>query len=275
MHRVSANGADIPALGFGTWRLDGEVARRMVETALELGYRHVDTAQMYGNEAEVGAAVRASGLPREEVFVTTKIWPDDFRADDLERAVERSLDRLKLGWIDLLLLHWPNPAVPLVETFPALEAAKERGVVKHVGVSNFTVGLMAEALRVARVPIATNQVEYHPFLSQQALLPRLRAAGIALTAYCPLARGRVQDDAVLARIGRAHGRTPAQVALRWLIQQDGVIAIPRSSRPEHARTNLAVFDFELSPSEIAEITALGTAAGRIGKPDFAPAWDKV
>jgi 2,5-diketo-D-gluconate reductase B len=276
MHKVDANGAAVPALGFGTWQLSGDTARRMVEAALAMGYRHVDTAQMYGNEAEVGAALRGSGLPRGELFVTTKVWPDRFRAGDLQRSVEESLGRLGLDQVDLLLLHWPSPTVPLAETMGALNDAAARGWARHVGVSNFTTALLDEAIRLSERPLATNQVEYHPFLRQEAVLEACRRHGMALTAYCPLARGRVFSDPALARIAQRHGRTPGQVALRWLVQQEGVVAIPRSSSPEHARANFTHFDFALDGQEMAEIAALADPQGRIADiAGLAPAWDSA
>ena len=256
MHDVSCNRASIPALGFRTWELRGDTARELVEAALEIGYRHVDTAQMYGNEAEVGAAIAASGVPR----------------GDLERSVEESVARLGLE-PDLVLLHWPSPDVPLAETVAALNRAAERGLTRHVGVSNFTVAMVEEAVRLSPRPIVTDQVEYHPFLGQAPVLACCRSHGMALTAYCPLARGRVLGEPVLARIGQAHGKGPGQVALRWLVQQEGVVALPRSSSVRHARTNFGIFDFELSGAEMAEVAALAEPCGRLVDGRFAPAWD--
>lgn len=274
MHRVAANGADIPALGFGTWELRGATAQRLVEAALAIGYRHLDTAQMYGNEAEVGAGLRASGLPRDQVFVTTKVWPDRFRAGDFERSVEESLRRLRLDAVDLLLLHWPSREVPLAETMEALGRVHAAGKARHIGISNFTAAMIDEAVALSAAPLATDQVEYHPMLSQRAVLRGCRRHGMALTAYCPLARGRVFGDPILKRIADAHGRGAGQVALRWLVQQEGVVAIPRSSSEEHARSNFAIFDFALSDTEMAEITALGAPAGRVvNVAGVAPAWD--
>ncbi|MEK0084576.1 aldo/keto reductase [Benzoatithermus flavus] len=274
MHKVNGNGAPIPALGFGTWELRDAQARHMVEAALEIGYRHIDTAQMYGNEAEVGAALRASGLKRDELFVTTKIWPDRFRSGDLQRSVVESLEKLQLDAVDLLLLHWPNPDVPLPETMVALNDCAERGWARHIGVSNFTAAMLVEAMRLSSHPLATNQVEYHPFLSQRTVLEACRTNGMALTAYCPLARGRVFEDPTLARIAQRHGKTAGQVALRWLVQQEGVVAIPRSSRVEHARANFQIFDFSLSEPEMVEIAALGKPEGRIvAVGGSVPAWD--
>jgi 2,5-diketo-D-gluconate reductase B len=234
----------------------------MVEAALEIGYRHVDTAQMYGNEAEVGAALRGSGLPRGELFVTTKVWPDRFRAGDLQRSVEESLARLGLDRVDLLLLHWPSPTVPLAETVDALNDAAAHGWAAHIGISNFTGALVEQAVALSGRPLATNQVEYHPFRDQRALLADCRRRGLSVTAHRPLARGRVFDDPTLAGIARRHGRTPGQVALRWLVQQDGVVAIPRSSKPEHARDNFGIDGFTLGAREMAEIAALASPRGR-------------
>lgn len=256
MRKVVCNGAAIPALGFGTWELRGSTAQRMTEAALAIGYRHLDTAQMYRNEAEVGAAIRAAGVPREEVWVTTKVWHDRFRKGDLERSAGESLERLGLEAVDLLLLHWPNPQVPLVETIEALNRVAERGQARHIGISNFMPPLIDEAVQLSARPLVTDQVEYHPFLRQDPVLERCRARGMALTAYCPLARGRVFKDATLRRIGEAHGKGPGQVALRWLVQQEGVIAIPRSSSVEHARSNFEIDDFALSEAEIASIGRL-------------------
>lgn len=274
MHLVEANGARIPAIGFGTWELRGGQAQAMVEAALEMGYRHIDTAQMYGNEAAVGAGIRASGLKRDEIFVTTKIWPDQFRAGSFQRAAEESLRKLGLDRVDLLLLHWPNPEVPLRETMGALNEVIERGLARHPGVSNFTTRLLDEAVALSATPLVANQVEYHPYLDQGPVLAKLRANGMALTAYCPLARGRFFEEPVVQVIARRHGRTPGQVGLRWLVQQDGVIAIPRSSRPEHARLNLAVSDFALSAEEMRRIAGLARPDGRmVQAAGFAPAWD--
>ena len=274
MHRVAANGANIPALGFGTWELRGSTAQRLVEAALRIGYRHLDTAQMYGNEAEIGAGLRASGIARDEVFLTTKIWPDRFRAGDLERSVDESLRKLRLDAVDLLLLHWPSREVPLSETIGALNRVHADGKARHVGISNFTTGMIDEAVRLSTVPLATDQVEYHPMLSQRAVLASCRRHGMALTAYCPLARGKVFADPTLRRIGLLHGRGAGQIALRWLIQQADVIAIPRSSSEAHAQSNFAIFDFTLSEAEMAEITAIGLPAGRVvNVAGVAPAWD--
>jgi 2,5-diketo-D-gluconate reductase B len=273
MIHVEAHGARLPALGLGTWQLSGNVARRMVGYALEVGYRHIDTAQMYGNESEVGAAIANSGVARDDFWLTTKIWPDNFRDGALQRAAEVSVRRL--GTLpDLLLLHWPSPSVPLAETMRALNEAKRRGLARHIGVSNFTVALIQEALARSEEPLIADQVEYQPYLSQDALLEELRANGMALIAYSPLAQGRVLRDQTLLRIGKRHGKNPGQVTLRWLLQQDGVAAIPRSSREAHAKANFEIFDFALSDAEMAEISVLARPGGRqINPSGMAPHWD--
>jgi 2,5-diketo-D-gluconate reductase B len=270
---VETHGARIPALGLGTFRLDGRTAGRMVAYALEIGYRHIDTAQMYGNEAEVGAALASSGVARDEVWLTTKIWPDDFREGDLQRAAEQSVRRLRTE-PDLLLLHWPNPRVPLRETIGALNEARRQGLTRQIGISNSPTALIRESVALSEAPLLVNQVEYHPYLSQRAVLEELRAQGMALTAYSPVAQGQVFADRTLPRIGERHGKNPGQVALRWLLQQDGVSAIPRSSREAHAKANLDVFDFALAAEEMAEISALARPQGRLVNPaGFAPRWD--
>jgi 2,5-diketo-D-gluconate reductase B len=274
MQYVEVHGVRIPALGLGTFRLDGATARRMVGYALEIGYRHIDTAQMYGNEAEVGEAIAASSVPRDEIWLTTKIWPDHFRDGDLQRAAEQSVRRLGTE-PDLLLLHWPSPRVPRAETIRALGDARRRGLTRHIGISNSPVALIRESVAASEAPLLVDQVEYHPYLSQRAVLAELRAQGMALTAYSPVAQGKVFADPVLRRIGERHGKNPGQVALRWLLQQDGVSAIPRSSREAHAKANFEVFDFSLSEAEMTEIFALAHNGGRIVSPGgLAPAWDR-
>jgi 2,5-diketo-D-gluconate reductase B len=273
MHNVTTNGASIPALGFGTWALPDDRVQPLVEHALGVGYRHLDTAQMYGNEAAVGAGLKASGLRRDAVFLTTKIWPDNFAEADFRRAADERLRLLGVDQLDLLLLHWPSKTVPLAETIRALNAVKDAGQTRHIGVSNFTTRLIDEAVRLSDAPLVTDQVEYHPFLSQAKVLAKLAEHGMSLTAYCPLARGKVVDDPVLAEIGRAHGKSATQVALRWLVQQDGVIAIPRSSSEARIEANFKVFDFALSAAEMARIHGLGSPKGRVVDIAVAPEWD--
>ena len=272
MRYVDANGAKIPAIGLGTWELRGRACARLVEQALKLGYRHIDTAQVYENEREVGEGLRASGVRREEVFVTTKVWTTHFAPNDLERSTKDSLAKLRLSEIDLLLLHWPNPQVPLSETLGALARVKQLGMVRHIGVSNFTVALIDEAVAACPEPLACDQVEYHPYLDQTKVREACARHGMALVAYSPVARGRIKDDATLTRIGRAHGKTAAQVCLRWLVQQN-VAAIPRTSRIERLSENIDIFDFALSDEEMEEISGMASPKGRLTNYGFAPKWD--
>jgi 2,5-diketo-D-gluconate reductase B len=271
---VEAHGARIPLVGLGTWDLRGRTCARMVEEALRLGYRHVDTAELYDNEHEVGEGLRSSGVAREEVFVTTKVWPSHFAARELERAAKDSLTRLKLAHVDLLLLHWPNPRIALRETIGALCKVKRAGLARHIGVSNFTVALIEEAVGLADEPLVCNQIEVHPFIDQSKVIAACARHGMAVVAYSPVARGGVKRDKVLAKIGAAHDKTAVQVALRFLVQQ-GIVVIPRTSRVERLKENLAIFDFALSKAEMAEIARLAHRDGRIV--DYAysgsPKWD--
>jgi 2,5-diketo-D-gluconate reductase B len=276
MDVVEANGAKIPAIGLGTMTLQGAVCVEAVRTALRLGYRHIDTAERYGNEAEVGEGLhqglKDAGLKREDVFVTTKVYHDKLAAADFQRSFDDSLAKLKLPWVDLLLIHWPNPAVPLAETLGVLCKAKREGRAKHVGVANFTTTLLRDAVELASEPLVTNQIEVHPFLDQGKVIAACRGYGMAVTAYCPLARGKVPGNEVLERIGKAHGRSSSQVALRYLVQQ-GIVPIPRTANRDHLAANLAVFDFKLSDAEMAEIGRLKQAGGRVVNPPHAPKWD--
>lgn len=272
MQVVEAHGACIPAVGLGTMTLKEDLCVDIVQEALRLGYRHLDTAQMYGNEREVGEGLRASGVPRDDVFVTTKVWWNRFAAGDLERSVEESLENLKLSVVDLLLLHWPNPQVPLVETIGALNQVKRGGLTRHIGVANFTIPLLDEAVRLSSEPLVTNQIEVHPFIDQSKVIAACRGHGVSVTAYCPVARGKVPGNETLQRIGKAHGKSATQVALRWLVQQ-GLIVIPRTSNNGRLAENLAIFDFTLSESEMAEIHGLARPDGRVVNPPHAPKWD--
>lgn len=271
MKVIEAGGARIPALGLGTWTLEGATATRMVAASLEAGYRHIDTARMYQNERDVGAGLEAAGVPREEVFLTTKIWPDDFARERFLAAAEDSAERLATV-PDLLLLHWPSPAVPVAETIEAAGAAVARGLARHVGVSNFTTRLLAEALEPG-VPLACNQIEYHPFLDQTKVIAASRADGLAVMASCPLVRGRCGEAPVLAEIGARLGASPEQVALAWLLAQDGVVAIPRTRNPQRLVENLAAGEIALAAEDIARIDALRATGYRICDFDLAPEWD--
>jgi diketogulonate reductase-like aldo/keto reductase len=261
----------VPALGLGTGQLTGEVCYAAVRCALDLGYRHVDTARAYHNEDSVGRAIRDSRLARADIFVTSKVWRSDIAADRVATSVEESLRQLDTDYVDLLLAHWPVEDVPLGETMTALRRVQESGRARHVGTSNFTPRQVREAAEHA--PVFCNQVEYHPLLAQDEVLAVAGELDHLVTAYSPIAQGAVAADAVIGRIAAAHARTPAQVALRWLVQQPRVAAIPRSSRPERLAANLSVFDFTLSDSEMKEISERARRRReRLSDPEFAPDW---
>ena len=259
---VATNGAKIPLLGLGTWDLRGRTCARMVEQALRLGYRHIDTAEMYDNEREVGEGLHGCGIKRSEIFVTTKVWPSHFAPGDLERAARDSIARLRLREVDLLLLHWPNPQIPLADTLGALSKVKREGLARHIGVSNFTVKLITEAARLSTEPLVCNQIECHPFLDQSKVIAASRKHDMAVVAYSPIARGSARNDKLLARIGAAHGKTAAQVCLRYLVQQD-IVVIPRTSKEQRLAENAAIFDFALSAAEMKEIAGLVRRDGRV------------
>lgn len=269
---ISLQGDAIPRLGLGTWRLTGRACREAVEHAVAAGFRHIDTAAIYGNEAEVGAAVRAAVVPRNEIFLATKVWRDDLRRDALLRSAEASVRRLG-GPIDLLMVHWPNEAVPLAETMDALTTAREQVLTRHVGVSNYPAAMLRDAAARSEAPILVDQCEYHPGLDQGALIETCRGLGVGFVAYRPLGQDGMRDDPTIRRIAAAHGKTPAQVILRWHMQQDGVLAIPRSASPAHIAENAAVFDFALSEAEMGAVFALGDGRDRHVQPAWAPAWD--
>jgi 2,5-diketo-D-gluconate reductase B len=275
MQFVTAGGAaTIPALGFGTYGMARRNMLHMIPAALKAGFRHIDTAQIYRNEADVGECVAASGLRREEVFLTTKVWVSNYPGRVFARSVDDSLRKLRTDYIDLLLLHWPSEAVPLAEQVGGLNAAVQAGKVRHIGVSNFNRVQMTEAVKLSAVPIVTNQFEYHPYLNQGPLINACRRLGVAVTAYCGMGVGRVFDEPLLKDIAAAHHKTVAQVVLRWLLQQDGVIALSRSVDPDRIASNMQVFDFALSPSEMAAIHDLARDGSRIvDPPGLAPAWD--
>ncbi len=261
----------VPALGFGTWELTGDTCRKAVETALDIGYRHIDTARMYKNEEEVGQALQGSGIARDDLFVTSKVWHEDLDPDALQAECEVSLENLGLEYLDLYLIHWPNPDIPLEESLGALQQLRDDGNIREFGVSNFPSSLMKEALDINE-NVFCNQVEYHVFLGQDEVRKVGREADMLITAYCPLAQGDVMANNVLEQIGNLHGKSPAQVALRWLLQQNQVAAIPRSKNPEHIRANFETLDFELSEEEIAKIDALPKDDRKID-PEWAPDWD--
>ena len=274
MHRIKANGANIPAIGLGTWTLRGAECTDLVQAAIETGYRHIDTAAMYENEEAVGRGIARAGLPRNELFVTTKVWWTELSAAALRRSAERSLDLLGLDHVDLLLIHWPSRTVPLAETIAALNEARRDGLARNIGVSNFTTSLLSQANALSDHPLAVNQVEYHPKLDQTKVLAACRAAGMAMVSYCPLGRGLdLMGETAIVQAAEAHARTPGQIILRWHIQQEGVAAIPRTSRRERLAENLDVESFELTAAEMAAISALQSAHSRICDFAFSPEWD--
>ena len=271
MKHAEIQGMRVPVLGLGTWQLEGKACERAVEAALDMGYRHVDTAQLYGNEAEVGRALRASGIPREEIFLTTKVWMESLDRASVLRTAGESLRRLDTDYVDLLLIHWPSKTVPLEETLGAFRQLRDDGKAKSIGVSNFPPSLLRRAVEIA--PIVCNQVEFHPYLDQAELLGLAREHDLLLTAYSPLARGEVSQDGTLQEIGKRHGKTPSQVTLRWLVQQDHVAAIPKASSPGHLRANLEIFDFVLSEEEMRRISELDRGR-RLINPPIAPDWER-
>ena len=260
----------VPKLGLGTWQITGSDCVVAVRDALELGYDHIDTASAYGNEAQVAQGLHDSGRNRDEVFLTTKLWYTELSAVGVHDQLEQSLRDLRTEYVDLLLVHWPNPQVELTETLGALVEAREAGRVRHLGVANFPSALLREALEHA--PLICNQVEYHPYLGQPQVLELARERDLMVTAYSPLAQGEALHDPVLREIGAAHGKTAAQVVLRWLLDQPNVAAIPKASSREHRAANLEVFDFALSDDERGRIAGLERGLRTID-PSWAPAWD--
>lgn len=270
---IKAHGAEMPAVGFGTLEL-GERAAMLVANAIRDGYRHIDTARKYGSEEGVGDGIRASGLPRAELFLTTKVTEDNAREADFMSSVETSLKTMRLDYVDLLLIHWPQPRVPLAETIGALVKAKRMGLARHVGVSNFTLALLDEAVRLSPEPLVTNQLEFHAYLRRDKLLAACRRYGMILTAYSPVARGELLKDPVVGEIARQKGKIPAQIALRFVIQHPMVAAVPRAFDSAHAAENLDVFDFSLTEDEMRRLTALQARGLRVvDPPERAPVWD--
>jgi len=272
MQFVEANGARIPTIGLGTMTLKGDVCVQAVKTALQMGYRHLDSAAYYGNEVENGEGMRQSGIKREEIFLCTKVRQDDLMPDKFEKVIDQSLVNFKLPYVDLLLIHWNNKDVPLELSVGALCKAKKDGKTRHVGVANFTTKLLDEAWAVTSEPLVCNQIEVHPFINQDKVIATSKKHGMAVVAYVPIARGKVPGAEVLERIGKAHGKSAAQVSLRYLVQL-GCCPIPRTANPAHLKENLEVFDFKLSDSEMAELKKLNATNIRVVNPPHAPVWD--
>lgn len=273
MQTINAHGAAIPALGFGVFRMSGTEVARVIPAALEAGFRHFDTAQIYQNEAALGLALQAAGAKRSDLFLTTKVWVDNYSPEKFAASVDKSLDRLKTDHVDLLLLHWPGNKVSIADQIAMLNAVQAAGKTRFIGVSNQNVAQLKQSIAVSRAPIVTNQVEAHPYLDQTAMARAANAAGLAVTAYYGMADGAVPRDPVLQQIGARHGKTAAQVALRWLIQE-GFIALSKTAKPERVAENIDIFDFLLSGEDLAAIRKLARPNGRlVSPPGLAPAWD--
>jgi 2,5-diketo-D-gluconate reductase B len=272
METIKTQGIAMPKLGLGTFRMQGDACRTAVESALSLGYRHIDTAEMYGNEEAIGAALAAARVPRSELHVTTKVWVENLAPDAIRRAFDTSLKKLGLDHIDLYLVHWPSRSMKLPAVLETLIKLKEQGRTRAIGVANFTTALLKTAVEEVRAPIACNQVEYHVMLDQAKLKKYLATHKIPLVAYCPLAQGRVASEETLAKIGRKHNASAAQVALKWLLDQDGVAAIPKASRAESQKANLDALKVTLDDEDRKAIAALPKDR-RCVNPGFGPDWD--
>lgn len=270
---VKSHGAEIPVIGLGTWDARGEAVVRAVTAALDVGYRHIDTAAMYGNEAEVGGAIRSHATPRDEIFVTTKVWSSELANGRLQKSAEASLRRLQLDQVDLLLIHWPSHSVPFREQVLALCDARRRGFARHVGVSNFTPKFLEAAVAIATEPLVTNQVEHHPWLDQTQLFATARRLGVSITSYAPLGRAQLLAEPAIKDIARAKGKSPAQAVLRWHIQQPMNIAIPKSANPKRIAENIDIFDFELAPEEMKRISGLARKNGRMVESSYPSDWN--
>jgi len=250
----TAGGASIPALGLGTWKMKGKECKRSVRQAIEIGYRHVDTAVFYGNEAEVGEAI--ASFNREKIFLTTKIWKDKLGYRDFKDSAEASLRRLDTEYVDLILIHWPNPEIPLEETIRAMNELAEEGKVRNLGVSNFGIDQLERARKLSSHPIVTNQVKYHLGTDRSSLLEYCQAEDVVLTSYSPLGQGGILENETLKRLASSYGKSPGQLALKWLVEQDRVIAIPKASSEDHLRENLDLFDWDLRPEDKKELDGL-------------------
>jgi 2,5-diketo-D-gluconate reductase B len=272
MQFVEAHGARIPMIGLGTMTLKEDVCVQAVKTALQMGYRHLDTAASYGNEKENGEGLRQSGVKREEVLICTKVRQDNLLPENFNKSLDQSLANLQLPYVDLLLIHWNNKDIPLKTSVGALCQAKKDGRAKHVGVANFTTTLLDEAWKVTSELLVCNQIEAHPFINQDKVMAASKKHGMAVVAYVPIARGKVPGAEALERIGKAHNKSSAQVSLRYLVQL-GCCAIPRTANPQHMKENMEVFDFNLLDAEMAELKALNATNMRVVNPPHAPHWD--
>lgn len=273
MTYIESHGVRIPALGFGVFRMSDAEVERVIPVALEAGFPHFDTAQIYANEAALGQALEHAGAARADLFLTTKVWVDHYRPERFAASVEESLEKLRVSQVDLLLLHWPGTQVPVADQIALLNEVRAAGKTRHIGVSNQNVAQMTESVRLSTAPILTNQVEVHPYLDQRALIAAAREQQVAITAYYGMADGQVPRDPLIQDIGRAHGKTAAQVGLRWLIQQ-GLVALSKTANVERVAENAAIFDFKLDDQEMAAIARLARADGRlVNPPGLAPGWN--
>jgi 2,5-diketo-D-gluconate reductase B len=272
METFQTQGIELPRLGLGTFRMQGDVCRAAVESALALGYRHIDTAEMYGNEDAIGAAIASAGVKRGDLHVTTKVWNENLAPDAMRRAFDTSLKKLRLDTVDLYLVHWPKPGMHLPSMFETLMKLKEEGRTRAIGVANFNVALLKSVVEEIKAPIACNQIEYHVMLDQSKVKKYMDAKSIPLVAYCPVAQGRAASDETLTAIGKKHNASGAQVALKWLLDQHGVAAIPKASRHESQKANLDALNVTLDDDDRKKIAALPKDK-RFVNPGFAPAWD--
>lgn len=274
MKTISAHGANIPALGFGVFRMTDAEVERVVPAALEAGFRHFDTAQIYQNEAALGRALQSAGARRDDLFLTTKVWVDNYSPARFAASVEESLDKLRVDRVDLLLLHWPADKVAIADQIELLNAVQAAGKTRFIGVSNQNVAQLKDSIERSSASIVTNQVEVHPYLDQRAISEAARAADVAITAYFGMADGEVPRDPVLRSIGDKYGKSAAQVGLRWLVQQ-GYVALSKTAKPERVAENIAIFDFELSGEDMDAISRLARPDGRlVSPPGLAPVWDR-
>lgn len=273
MQFKTIQGVKVPEIGIGTYKLYGRECKQSLAEALDIGYRHIDTAQMYKNEKEVGDAIYSFPVDREDIFLSTKVWHTNLEHDDVLQSMEDSLRQLRTPYVDLLMIHWPNDQFSLRQTFEAMLTLRDQGKALNVGICNFPMGLTKEVVEEHRIPILTNQVEYHPFLAQFDLLDYSYDHDFLITAYAPLARGKVMENETLIHIAEEYGKTPAQISLRWLIEQENVVAIPKASSKEHLEENIDIFDFELSDEHFQQIDELDKST-RLVNPSFAPDWDQ-
>lgn len=273
MKLIETHGSKIPALGFGVFRMSDDEVERVVPAAFEAGFRHFDTAQIYQNESALGRALEAAGARRDDLFLTTKVWVDNYSQAKFAASVDQSLERLKVDQVDLLLLHWPADKVPIEKQIEMLNAVHSAGKTRFIGVSNQNVAQMKESVERSSAPIITNQIEVHPYLDQTAVATAAKAAGVIISAYYGMADGAVPRDPLLISVGQKHGKSAAQVALRWLIQQ-GFVALSKTAKPERVAENFSIFDFELTDEEMSSIAKLARPDGRlVSPPGLAPDWD--